>query len=128
MASLLPFLYLADSPERGRGIFTAQEIPAGSIIELCPVLLIPAAQVPTIHQTVLHDYYFLWGEEGAAAIALGYGSLYNHSATPNADYEMELAENYLRIFARRDIEAGEEITISYTEGGAQRTKLWFEPR
>ncbi|RMF01649.1 MAG: SET domain-containing protein-lysine N-methyltransferase, partial [Bacteroidetes bacterium] len=111
----LPFLYLAHSEARGRGIYTAQEIPAGSIIELCPVIVIPSRDLLAIHKTVLHDYYFLWGTTGEAALALGYGSIYNHAATPNADYEMEFAEQQIRIFAKRDIAAGEEIMISYTE-------------
>lgn len=126
MANRLPFLYLQESEERGRGIYTAQPIPKGSSIESCPVIVLPVKDTPLIHQTHLHDYYFLWGNEGQSAIALGFGSIYNHAKHPNADYEMDLPGCSIDIFATRDIEAGEEITISYTEGGTQRTQLWFE--
>lgn len=124
--SRLSFLYLLETPDKGRGIFTAQAIPAGSHIESCPVIVLPAEDTKRIHETHLHDYYFLWGETGKSAIALGYGSIYNHAPAPNADYEMELEELSISIYALRDIEAGEEITISYSEGGTQRTELWFE--
>ncbi len=126
--TILPFLYLKHHDLRGRGVYTAQEIPAGSIIETCPVIVIPAPDLVAIHKTILHDYYFLWGTTGEAALALGYGSLYNHSPYPNAEYEMLLDEQEIRFFAQRDIQAGEEINISYTEGGLQRTTLWFEVR
>jgi SET domain-containing protein len=126
VASRLPFLYLQISSLKGRAIYTAQPIPEGSSIESCPVIVLSAADTKRIHQTHLHDYYFLWGEEGRSAIALGFGSIYNHAADPNTDYEMDIDNQSIDFFALRDIEAGEEITISYTEGGLQRTKLWFE--
>lgn len=126
MASRLPFLYLQTHADRGRGIYTAQAIPEGSSIESCPVIVLSPTDTERIHQTHLHDYYFLWGDDGHSAIALGFGSIYNHAASPNADYEMDIDNHSIDIFATRDIEAGEEITISYNEGGTQRTKLWFE--
>ena len=126
MASRLPSLYLQHTTDKGRAIFTAQAIPEGSSIETCPVLVLSPADTQRIHQTRLHDYYFLWGNDGHSAIALGFGSIYNHAAAPNATYMMDIANHSIDVFALRDIAAGEEITISYTEGGTQRTKLWFE--
>ena len=38
----------------------------------------PAAERPLLDETNLYNYYFTWQDQ-AAAIALGYGSLYNHS-------------------------------------------------
>ena len=37
-------------------------------------------------ETVLKDYCFNWAE-GKVALALGYGSIYNHSYRPNARYD-----------------------------------------
>ncbi len=125
MATHLPFLYVKPSRRGGRGVFTAQEIPAGTTIELAAVILLDTADTEVIHDTQLHDYYFLWGEEGSA-IALGYGSLYNHSSKPNADFEMEFEDELIRFFAARDIAAGEEILICYTDDEDPRTRLWFE--
>lgn len=128
MSTRLPFLYLKDSEERGRGVFTAQPIPAGSSIESCPVIVLSAADTEVIHTTHLHDYYFLWDDDGQSAIALGYGSLYNHASDPNADYEMDIEQRTIEVFALRDIGIGEEITFNYTDGGDVRTTLWFEEK
>lgn len=126
MSNRLPFLYLQTVEGKGKCIFTAQAIPEGSSIEICPVILLNAADCATIHTTRLHDYYFHWGTEGDCAIALGFGSIYNHSSQANADYEMLLEDELIGINAIRNIEAGEEITINYMDDGEQKSKLWFE--
>lgn len=121
-------LYIAETQEMGRGVFTSSFIPKGSVIELCPVLIIPAEDVPQIHATCLHDYYFLWGDQGEAALALGFGSLYNHATDHNADYTMDYQKDTIDIFSIRAIQAGEEITINYFEGGEEYTERWFEEK
>ena len=126
MSVRLPFIYVAEVPKKGRGVFTARFIPEGSSIESCPVIELSAADKEVIHQTHLHDYYFLWGEEGGCALALGYGSMYNHASNPNANYEMDNEHKTIDVFAIRDIQAGEEITISYTDGEEEDTVLWFD--
>ena len=113
----------------GRGVFAGIEIQEGSPIEFCPVIIIPEKEVDAIHHTELHDYYFIWGEEDEqAAIALGYGSLYNHSYTPNADFILDLAEETINFFAIRKIKAGEEITINYHGLPEADDELWFDEK
>ncbi|MGB4959487.1 MAG: SET domain-containing protein, partial [Saprospiraceae bacterium] len=74
----IPGLFITNSGDRGRGVFSSIEINEGDLIEVCPVIVIPKSQLPIIHKTVLHDYYFLWGEDMEdCAIALGLGSIYN---------------------------------------------------
>ncbi|MEL6356545.1 MAG: SET domain-containing protein [Bacteroidota bacterium] len=124
MSTHLPFLYIASSKRGGRGVFTAREIPAGTTIELAPVIVLDLADTECIHDTRLHDYYFLWGEEGSA-IALGYGSLYNHSRRPNADFRMDFERKEIKFFALHDIIPGKEILINYTDEEDERTRLWF---
>lgn len=126
MLNRIPELYIAPSTGRGRGVFTAVTIPAGSLIEICPVIILPPADLARIHETHLHDYYFLWGNEGAGAIALGFGSLYNHARVANADYEMQFEDLAIQILSTKEIAAGNEITINYTDGDTFRTNLWFE--
>ncbi|MFM8476053.1 MAG: SET domain-containing protein-lysine N-methyltransferase [Planctomycetaceae bacterium] len=46
------------------------------------------------------------------AIALGFGSLYNHSYSPNARYD-DVGRQIKEYKALRDIQKGEEITINY---------------
>ena len=123
----IPGLYFAPSKLGGRGIFTKEFIPEGSIIEICPVIVLPENERPIIHNTGLHDYYFLWGDDqNEAAIALGYGSLFNHAVHPNAEYIVDYEMITLEFMALRDIEAGEEITINYNGEPGNETKMWFE--
>ncbi|MEL6392999.1 MAG: SET domain-containing protein [Bacteroidota bacterium] len=115
----IPNLYIKPSPISGRGVFTSISILSGSTIELAPVIVLSAVDKETIHRTALHDYYFNWGEDGQAAIALGFGGLYNHASDANADYYMDFEGLTINFFARRDIAAGEEITIDYGD------RIWF---
>lgn len=108
-------------------MFTSEDIPEGSLLEVCPVIIIPQDQVAAIHKTVLHDYYFLWGpEEKQAAIALGFGSLYNHSFEPNAEYRVDYEQRSFDFYSLRDLEAGEEITVNYNGAEDDRSPLWFQ--
>jgi len=48
----IPGLYIANSENRGRGVFTAQDLSKGDLIEICPLLLIPKKEVAKIHKTI----------------------------------------------------------------------------
>jgi uncharacterized protein len=120
-------IYVAPSDLHGQGVFAARDIEPGEIIEICPILLFPKEQLPHMRRTVIDDYYFDWGEEGEwFAIALGYGSLYNHSYTPNAEYEMDFANKTIDFFCIQPISAGDEILINYNGDSDNQTKVWFE--
>lgn len=123
----IPGLYIAKTRKKGRGVYCLEDILKDSLIEICPVLVIPAKEVDIIHHTELHDYYFIWGDhDDQAAIALGYGSLYNHSYRPNADYIYDLDHDAIEIHAIRNIPAGREITINYNGDPGCRDALWFD--
>ncbi len=49
-----------------------------------------------MHSPVLAKYFYMWNKK-EMAISLGFGSLYNHSYTPNADYH----HGRMRITYRR---------------------------
>lgn len=119
-----PALYIAPSSISGRGVFSTIEIHEGEFIEACPVIILPKQDLQLIHQTFLHDYYFMWKKK-KCAIALGYGSLYNHATHPNADYKMDYSNKTIDIFCIKNIKAGEEITISYIHDEKQAKNLWF---
>ena len=122
----VPGLYIAETSDKGRGVFTAMAIGIGDIVEICPVVFISKAELSLIDQTIVHDYYFLWpGEEAEACIALGYGSLYNHDARPNAEVRFDLGDGTLTILCLTDIEAGDEILIDYQGGIKHAPALWF---
>ncbi len=122
----IPSLYVAPSKLSGRGVFSTEPIPAGSIIEICPAIVLTPDQVKPLQKTDLYDYYFQWGhDEKSCAIVLGYGSLYNHSFTPNARYYTEFDSETLEVIALKDIEAGEEITFNYNGEPEDQTAVWF---
>ena len=125
----LPFIYFNDSPKGGRGVFTSDFIPIGTLIEICPVIVISEKDLPIIHETHLHDYYFLWSDDGKeAAIALGFGSLYNHAYRPNAEYITNRENKSIDVFAIEDILAGAEITFNYNGSPFDEEKLWFDAK
>jgi SET domain-containing protein len=110
---------------KGRGVFARRAIPEGEVIETCPVLVLPAGQVgDDPARSALAGYTFVWGR-GTVALALGYGSLYNHSFQPNARYE-DVAGRTKRFVALRDIAAGEEITVNYNGEPGDRSPVWFD--
>ncbi len=127
MSQQVPHLYVAFSELHDRGVFCATFIPEGSIIEICPVLFIPESDMENLKKTVLFDYYFMWGEdEKSGALALGYGSIYNHDYHPNARYYVDFEALTLEIYAIRDIDAGEEITFNYNGNPEDQSKIWFD--
>lgn len=93
------------------------------MIERCPVLLVDVEDAEAV-SVALHGYVYEWGD-GRVAVALGFGSLYNHAAEPNATYESDFESDELVIRAIRPIAPGDEITIDYTQG-ADDHELWFE--
>jgi SET domain-containing protein len=124
----IPGLYIAPSENRGRGMFTAQPIAIGDIIEVCPVVVLPSDQKPLIDKTLLYDYYFLWNKpKGAIAIVLGYGSIYNHSETPNAEIFSSVDHATITIKCIQPIVSGEEIFVNYQGNQKDSIKLWFNP-
>jgi uncharacterized protein len=121
---------IGDSEGRGRGVFATRRFEAGETIEVCPVIALSEADARTLDGTGLYDYYFGWGKDGtAAAIALGYGSLYNHSPFPNAMHRKLVSDGIMAVVAVRRIENGEEIFIRYDPGtGSDVQEMWFEVR
>lgn len=116
----------------GRGVFARRAIAAGELVERVPVLLIPKAEVfgggPLVDRSVSVSWYvFNWmtADGDHVALSLGYGSIYNHSETPNARYEME-PPDVMSFLALRPIRAGEEITISYHGEERRRGDLGFD--
>lgn len=127
MKQRMPSVYVTPSPLHGLGVFTASNIPIDSIIEICPIIFLPEEDIPTLKNTVINNYYFEWGPElKNGAIALGYGSIYNHSFEPNACYDIDMDNNRLYILAYRNIVSGEEITINYNGDPSDKAPLWFE--
>jgi SET domain-containing protein len=126
---ILSSLFISGSPGRGRGVFTAEAIPKGTLIEASPVIVLDERERALLDQTLLHDYIFVWGEdERRCCMALGYLSLYNHDYEANCEYEMEFENEIIRILAVRDIKQGEELCINYNGNWNDAKKVWFDQR
>jgi uncharacterized protein len=117
-------LYVTSSLLHGQGVFAARSFMPGVIIEICPVLIVPAAQRAALDTTLLYDHYYEWKDE--AGLALGFGSLYNHSFDPNACYRQHIDRGLVIVTALRDIAKDEEITINYNGDPADQSSVWYE--
>jgi uncharacterized protein len=121
-------IYIGQSfiPHAGRGVFAVNDIAKGQIIEKCPVILVPAKEAVKLRETILRNYYFLWGNSGNLAIGLGYSSLYNHSYTPNATYKKNIEEKTIEYTTLRTIRKDEEIVVNYNYGNPNdKSPLWI---
>lgn len=107
----------------GRGVFTTEKILKDQEFEVAPVVVIEAG---TSKGNTLKDYVFEWEDD--EAVALGFGSLYNHSFKPNAAYYCDNEERTITLYALRDIYPGEEIYINYNGDYKDSTPLWFDSK
>ena len=124
---ILPFLFVAQTGEMGFGIFTSENIDAGTIIETAPVIVLSKDERKLLDQTLLHDYIFEWGKDSRqCCMALGYVPVYNHSYRSNCEYEMDFENEIIKIKTIRKIEEGEELFINYNGDWNSTKKIWFD--
>jgi len=125
---VLQNLYISQTGNKGRGVFTSESIDAETIIEIAPVIVMTAAERLLLDKTLLHDYIFEWtpaGEE-KCCMALGYVPIYNHAYASNCEYFMNYDEATIFIKTVRRIEAGEELTINYNGDHDNNDPVWFD--
>ena len=122
-------LYVANTREKGRGVFTSRYIAKGDPIEVCPFITLSALDGAYLSYTGLLDYTFELGDpEGALALVLGFGSLYNHARRSNAAYYADAVNNTMSFFAEEDIPRGREICINYAGRSGEDGAAWFASR
>ncbi len=130
-----PNVYIKDTgTAKGRGVFAFRAFGQGEIVEISPVVLFQMNynSLPKVVKTLVFDWEMLAGKERTHAMALGYGSFYNHSNPANLRYEADSENDLIRFIAVRDIDVDEELTINYcAEGGAavsneENDNNWFE--
>jgi SET domain-containing protein len=123
---ILPFLTIAPSENRGRGVFTTEFIASGTTIEIAPVIVFDAIERVDLEKTKLYNYIFEWGEDyTGAAVGLGYVSIYNHAQQANCKYEMDFENEQMSIVTLRDIQVGEELFINYNADNDSEQPVWF---
>lgn len=126
---ILPFLSVAPSGNKGRGVFTAENIKSGTVVEISPVIVMNSDDRKLLDQTLLHDYIFEWGgDKSLCCVALGYISIYNHSYQSNCEYEMDYENELIRIVTVRSIKKGEELLINYNGEWNNKKPVWFDAK
>ena len=133
MSGFDPSLSVVELPGKGRGVIARRAFAPGELIERAPVVVIhPDAWAriePRLDGSGLEGYAFLWGKQSeTAALALGYGGLYNHSYAPNARYQKRPELTAIDFLAVRSIEPGDEVTINYGGEPGSEHGVWFEVR
>lgn len=117
-----------ESKGKGRGVFAVRNIPGKSCIEVCPILVLSPKDRKWIEKTKLYNYDFEWGrDKKKAAIALGCGSLYNHSDDPNAEWIGDAKTGTMTFYSLRAIKKDEEITFNYN-GYGSKEPVWFKTK
>ncbi|CAO1622264.1 unnamed protein product [Parajaminaea phylloscopi] len=113
-------LLILSHQSRGRGVYASRPMLAGTLIDISPVLIFPREEwLAHGQKTLLDSYTFKWGGMGDMALALGLGSLFNHSSVPSVSFSLDKESHSIRYTLVRDVAAGEELCISYGPWGKQ---------
>ena len=121
-------IYVAKSKHaEGYGVFAGKDFRPRQLIETCPAIFLPMNEFEMIKQTKLYFYFYEYSNK-EFAVVLGYGSLYNHSFSPNAQFRFNYSRRVMTVRAIRPIMQGEEIAINYNLYADDLTPLesWFE--
>lgn len=113
-----------DTPKMGRGVFASENIKTGEVVEVAPILILQFEDFVDTRWNFLFEYYFWMDDE--VVLALGYGSLYNHSKENNAEYEINIKNKSITFKAKKEIKKGEEIFFNYKGSATSKAPLWFE--
>lgn len=122
-----PYLYIDQVKDKGRAVFTSEMIPAGTVVEISPVIVMNREDRLHLDKTLLHDYIFEWGKlKDKCCMALGTIPIYNHSYNSNCEYFMDFDDETMMVKTVKAIKKGEELTINYNGNWNDRKKVWFD--
>jgi len=123
-----PSVVVKDTDHKGRGVFALKKFVSGEIVEACPVVYIAPKERTHLEKTILAYYIYPWTSTRCGVMVLGYGSIYNHSFTPNAQWEQDFKEKTMIYRAIKPIQIGEEILVNYNgyDEDAQKPIDWFK--
>jgi SET domain-containing protein len=113
--------------KKGRGVFALRNFSEGEIIENCPVINITPKERKIVEKTIFNYYIYPWRSTRSGSLVLGYGSIYNHSFSPNADWKQNFKTNSMVYRAIKPIKKGDEITVNYNGEPDDNTPVdWFD--
>jgi len=134
-----PYLHLKEIPEIGGwGVFTKEDIPENTIIEISPVILFPTdllnmgiycarAEGYKDKDLQLDQYIVSWfnpigAEYIKSAMMTGLCPMYNHSDNNNARLTTDYTDRLMGIITIRPVNKGEQLTINYGPDWFERKK------
>ena len=133
-------LIVKESEIHGLGVFATGEFERFEILEASPVIPFSRDAMENDwldkndtfgkestwgKRFIIFDYVFSFEKlKRTVCIGLGYASLYNHARESNAVWKIIPDKKEIQIRAKRKIEKGEEITISYLHPSIE-DDLWF---
>lgn len=128
LASDKVYVKASQIPNAGRGVYAQDNIKKDEIIERCPVIEIPISDESNVKEGILITYFYYSGKnKQKIALALGFGSIYNHTYQPNAVYKIREAQGVIDFIALKNIKKDEEITVNYKgKNSKNNNPLWFE--
>jgi hypothetical protein len=101
--------------DRGRGLFALTTIEPRTLVHAAPAIVVTNEEY-TKHckYTIFEDYLYQAPNSGSQLLALGDGSLFNHSCNPNIDYRVCLETQTIFYYTHhKPIQVGEELCIYY---------------
>jgi SET domain-containing protein len=114
-------LFRVGTGPKGRGLLASRRISPGTVIHEAPCIRVVKAEYDKFMKFTVLEHYLFNAEGGDKLLALGYGSLFNHSRHPNVDYRVDSTDLSIRyISGHKEIQEDDELCISY--GG----NLWFD--
>jgi SET domain-containing protein len=122
-------IFIKNVRGKGLGVFAEHAIAKGTLLESCPIIPLTPTERAHCEKTLLNHYIYPWKSTRSAAVVLGFGSIYNHSYTPNADWRQNFRTNRMEYRALRAIRKGEEVTVNYNGEPDDQTEIdWFVVR
>ena len=104
-----------------------KDFRTGEVIERAPVLIMTPKERQHCEKTILNHYIYPWRSTRGAAVVLGFGSIYNHSFSPNADWKQNFRDKVMVYRAIKPIKKGQEITVNYNGEPDDTSPIdWFE--
>ena len=78
------------------GVIATADLPRGLLVETSHCILVSSEEYQNhMRHTVLERYLFA-SRRGEMLLALGFGSLFNHSTSPNLDYRVDFDDQVIR--------------------------------
>ena len=114
-------LEVRSSPIQGRGCFTTRAIKKGTWIIEYTGRRMRVKEANSLYHERPSTYLFCLADGHTVIDGVGMASLVNHSCQPNCEPIEE--DGRMFFFARRNIAAGEELTIDYRLGNSNQNEM-----